>query len=527
MLPNEDYPSRAGDPPPSERTTGSVLSTLARRLPTILIATVVVAGAVAVLSYRSRDTYKSTAQLLFSQTLGPDYDALGVVPVSVDAPTQIADDTAQVASRQVAAAAAQRMGTGVSLDSVLNEVTVTGGKTGNVVAVTASTHPAQRAAALANAYAASALQLIQARQATQTRATASALATELGNLGPKQSAGPVGVELRIWIAKLRALESAGTGSPAIIQTGYVPGSPSGNPAETIALGVLLGLVLGMGLALLREQGDQRLRRAEDVSAAFAAPVLATIPNDRALIGRRPEALRRSTSESLQMLQAHLRYGFSDPPRALMVTSSRGREGKTTIAWNLASTAAASGLSVILVDADLRRSSLAFSYSLTPFPGLAEVLQGEVSLEQAIQRASLSGDEDRQGRNGSDGQPADRSLDVLIAGAAPSEPSALLQSQQMTDILETLKLRYDCVIVDTPPIAQVADAIALLQSVDVVLLAASARATRGPEAQAVRNQLRALDARVAGVVVNAGSKARAYGIVGRQAQPARTGPRAGG
>ncbi len=497
---------------------GSLLATLRRRLPIILVTTILVAGAVAAFSYRSRDNYQSTSRLLFSQISGPDLNALGLLPVAVDAATQIADDTALVGSRRVAQVAARTLG--VSVNSVQSDVAVTGGKAGDVINVTATTHPAQRAAALANAYADAAVALAQADQTNRARLTANSLTAQFHKLSPSTRKSGVGGALLIRIAQLRALQAAGTGSPEILQAGYVPSGPSGNPLQAVALGVVLGFLLGVGLALLREQADQRLRHAGDVSAAFEAPVLATFPRSRALMRRTPfTQLPAAAMEALQMLQANLRYGQGEPLRSVLVTSSRGRQGKSTVAWNLAVTAVSSGLSVLLIDADLRRSSLASSYDLLPFPGLTEVLGGALSLEHAIQSVTLALDErphngHRATASGAGHAPT---LDVLIAGAAPPDPSALLQSSQMSELLSGLEGRYDLVIVDTPPIAQVADAIALLQSVDGVLVVASVRATRGPEAEGLRNQLQALDARVVGVVLNGGTGASNYGYVSRPAQ----------
>jgi succinoglycan biosynthesis transport protein ExoP len=495
----------------SQTRSGSLMSILRRRIPTILMTLIVVAAAVSAFAYHSRNDYKSTAQILFQQTDGPELNALGLLPVAVDAPTQVANDTAQVASRAVARATARALGSGVSVQSIVNDVAVVPAKAGEVVNVTATTHPAARAAKVANAYTQAAVSLIQARTARRARATADALTAQLRKLSDGNQHNGVGGSLRIHIAQLRTLEVVGTGSPQIIQSGFVPTSPSSNLAEVIVLGIVLGALLGVGLALLREQVDQRLRHSGELSEAFGARVLATVPNDRALAAGNGTALRRGTRESMQMLQANLRYGSSAPPRSLIVTSTHGREGKTTVAWNLAVTAASSGLSVVLMDADLRRSSLAATYGLQPFPGLSEILEGSASIDDAIQSTEIAGETPTHQPSSAFEQLHERraGLHVLIAGTAPPDPFSLLQSVQMSDLLKRLQQHYDLVIVDTPPIAHVADAIALLHSVDGVLVVASARGERGPEAEAVRNQLTALDARILGIVVNRGSRLRGY------------------
>ena len=202
-----------------------------------------------------------------------------------------------------------------------------------------------------------------------------------------------------------------------------------------------------------------------------------------------------------MLQMNLRFAWDEPVSSLVLTSSRAGEGKTTVAWNLSCAALSAGLSVALVEADMRRPTLADRHGLQPGPGVTEVVEGRASLEDALQPlTNVRGD--RHGRQ----------LDVLVAGQLPPDPWAVLQSEAMGWILQTLKRDHDLVVVDTPPLPHVADAISLLRQVDGVVVAASANSTRGDDARRLREQLQGLDARVLGVVVNRGSAVSGYGYV---------------
>ena len=133
--------------------------------------------------------------------------------------------------------------------------------------------------------------------------------------------------------------------------------------------MLFGALLGGGLALVREQSDRKLRRTEQVTAAFDAPVLTTVPRSRALKRHKPFAdLPPQIAEAFRMLQMNLRFARDEPVRSVLVTSARTGEGKTTIAWNLAAAAASGGLSVALVEADLRRPASPTATTSSRRPG---------------------------------------------------------------------------------------------------------------------------------------------------------------
>jgi Mrp family chromosome partitioning ATPase len=150
---------------------------------------------------------------------------------------------------------------------------------------------------------------------------------------------------------------------------------------------------------------------------------------------------------------------------------------------------------------MRRPSIASRYGLQPHPGLAEVLSGQVAVADAIQAVATVGEGDANGYT--------RPMDVLVAGEPPANPSALMQSNVMLRVLDVLRKDHDLVVVDTPPVAHVADAISLLRHVDGVLVAAAVNSTRSPDASRLRDQLQSLDAHILGVVANGGSALHGY------------------
>ncbi len=151
---------------------------------------------------------------------------------------------------------------------------------------------------------------------------------------------------------------------------------------------------------------------------------------------------------------------------------------------------------------MRRPQMAKRYNLEPGPGLAEVLGGTASVNDALQTVGGS----------SPDKPADRHphrLQALVAGTPSVDSWVLMQSGVMDRTLRALMQRHDLVVLDTPPIPYVADAVSLLPSVDGVLVVASMSSTKGPEAARLRDQLASFDAPVLGVVANRGSAVAGY------------------
>ncbi len=489
----------------------SLLSVLRRRALIVVLVTLLAGAAAAAFAFATRDSYDSTAKLLFSQTIGPELQAMDLLPGTPDADNLSQNNVLLVGSRGVAEDTARELagqGIEMSVDDIQADVSVTGARDTDVVEVTANATSAKRAALLANTYAQNAARVSDAAQREQARRALGNVQQQLSELPPEQAAGDAGAELRRDSQRLRTLSEVGLGSPRIIQRGFVPTSESGNPIQTIVLGVLFGVLLGIGLALVREQSDRKLRRTEQVTAAFDAPVLTTVPRSRALKRHKPFAdLPPQVAEAFRMLQMNLRFAREEPVRSVLVTSARTGEGKTTVSWNLAAAAASGGLSVALVEADLRRPSLADRYDLETAPGLAEALQGEVSISAAMQTIlPLAGSANPVGHP--------RPLHVIVAGEPAPNPWALMQSSVMARVLEVLRKDHDLVVIDTPPIPHVADGISLLRHVDGVLVTASVNSTRGPEAGRLRDQLQGLDANVLGVVANGGSPLSGYAAYAR-------------
>jgi len=500
---SQEYPS-GYDVAPGTPDRPSLLSILRRRALIVLAVPILAGGAAAAFAFTTERDYESTAKVLFRQTVGAELNGVGFLPNTPDADNLANSNVELVASRSVAAATSRALvpqGDDLSVQEVVDNVSVSTKKDSDVVDVVASSSSAEGAQRLADVYARQAIDLAARRQ--QARAERALKVTEQTLAETPPATAKYSQELRADIARLRVLADGGAGSPQLIQPGFVPDSRSSSPVRLILLAVLFGIVLGVGLALLREQADRRLHRTEDLSAAFDARVLTTVPRHRALKRRVPfDDLPPDVAEAFRMLFVNLRYAPGDRPRTILVTSSHSEDGKTTVAWYLASAAAAGGLSVALVEADMRRPRIAERYGLRPGPGLAEVLGGTASVADALQGIPPTEDGDEM-------DAAANRLQTLVAGTPSVDSWVLMQSGVMDRALKILQQRHDLVVVDTPPIPYVADAVSLLQSVDGVVVVASMSSTKGPEAARLRDQLATFEAPVLGVVANRGSAARGY------------------
>lgn len=288
----------------------------------------------------------------------------------------------------------------------------------------------------------------------------------------------------------------GTGrivSPAVV-TG-LPVAPS--PLRNTALGAVLGVVVGMGTALLYEYLDNTLKTTEEIEEIVSGPVLGYVPLEkfdkddrrRATILTHPSS---AAAEAYRVLRNNLDFiNFERDITALMVTSAAPAEGKSTLAANLAAGLAQTGKRVVLLAVDFRKPTTEQFFGVRNVVGLSDVLMGAHTLKSALQRP----------RN-------DLELLILTSGKMPPNPSELLGSEKMRDLLEELKEWADWVIVDTPPLLAVADGAAVARWCDGVLVVLKGGQSTRDELKKARGMLQNVGARVLGAVV--------WGLEGRNA-----------
>jgi capsular exopolysaccharide synthesis family protein len=303
------------------------------------------------------------------------------------------------------------------------------------------------------------------------------------------------VTLRSTLASLLATKASLSASGvAVFDQAVPPPSPSSpRPLLNLVLGLVLGALLGLVLAIAHATLDDTIKSGDDAREALDLAVLGAIGPMPAATKSDPAYRltmmlypRSPAAEAFRALRASIEFvgGGESPVRTLLVASGSAREGKTTVAANLALAFAQAGRRTILVDADLRQPGLDGVFHLSNTAGLSTVLRPD--------RAEASPFL----------QPTDDpNLVVLTAGPTPASPADLLGSTRMPELLARFLDRADVVILDSAPVRAAADTSVLAQAVDGVLVVVATGETRRGAARATREAFDRVGARVLGVALN--------------------------
>lgn len=285
------------------------------------------------------------------------------------------------------------------------------------------------------------------------------------------------------------LESA----PArIISPAVVPSKPD-KPRKVFVVSLIfvLSLVAGTTAALLMEAMNNTVRGVADVEEKLRLPLLGMVPLLRARRKNRPslgnvffDKAEPRFNEAIRTVRTSISLDNLERPHGIIVvTSSMSDEGKTIVALNLAH-AFGQSENVLLVEADMRRPSIRRELKLPgDRPGLSELLLGKAKLSQCIFRG---------GKN---------RMDVMLSGKCPQDPAQLLSSERLVNALLVLRKHYDRIIIDTPPVLPISDALVLSRQADSVVFVAKSEATSMTHIRQALEMLLRANARVSGIVVN--------------------------
>ena len=311
--------------------------------------------------------------------------------------------------------------------------------------------------------------------------------------GPTLAADTATAFTEEFVDYTRRVDDAFDGRAEVVSTAEPPDDPvSPRSVRNTLLGALAGLLLGIVAAFAWERFDHRVRAARELDVILGVPLLARIPSSPALeLGPGLRQLPAADTEHFQMARVSVRYLDIDRElRTVLITSPDAGDGKTTVGFCVALVAAVTGDRVLVIEADMRRPGLS-ALTEPSQAGLSGVLEGRASF-----------DDERVGVEVSAGAEGETGLvDVLLAGPAPANPTRLLESAAMAELLDEVREAYDLVVIDTPPASFLPDAVPLFAQVDGVVIVAGLGRDRWDQVEGLRDHLRDLDAPVIGAVAN--------------------------
>jgi succinoglycan biosynthesis transport protein ExoP len=423
----------------------------------------------------AQKTYEAESGLLVTPISqdDPTLTGLALIQASSD-PTRDVETVARlVTSRDVAQRVKQELDLDESAEDILAKVSAAPIAQSNVVAITARDSDPKLAADLANGFAEGAIADRSEKLRAQLTPLIESLRTRISDGEETAGNGTLADQL----ARLENLQTSGDPTIRLETRAVEPDSPvAPRPILTIFAGLFAGLVLGIGAAFVLQAVDPRLRREEQLRELYGLPILARIPREpksgdgsgrvrankayhenRRPLG--PSALSPRTLEAYRTLRTMLSVVVTDAEvengdgRAILITGPSPAEGKTTTAINIASSYALAGKRVIVIEADFRRPSIAKALKVTPRAPIGKILMGEASLDEGLVAIKPFGNE----------------LRVLPVDKPDDHLSELLSLPVAHKLLDEARRLADYVIIDSPPLTEVVDALPLARYANDVVV----------------------------------------------------------
>jgi Mrp family chromosome partitioning ATPase/capsular polysaccharide biosynthesis protein len=485
-------------PHDEQHTLQRYVTTIRERAWLIVLCTVLAAGAALLYVSTAERVYTATADLLVTPVPGGDDTTLGLglIRDSNDPTRDVSTASRYVQSVPVAERVRRELGRSESANQLLGDISAEPLAQSSLVAVTAEAGTAEEAAELANAFATATVRERTAQLRAQLDMTIPALRSRLRQLPAEEREADSGLTARL--AGLEALRGVPDPTVRVATPATPPDRQSApRPLLSLAAGILGGLLLGVGAAFGMQAIDPRLRREEQLRELYRLPILSRIPTEpREKRGSAiaPESLSGATFEAYRTLRASLAATRETEFRtgSVLVTGSSPGEGKTTTAINLAHSLVLAGNKVILIEADVHRPQIASALGVRARQGLGAVLIRQVALEDALVTV------DRYG-------PDLQFLLVDRPGSATADRLSLPTARQLVAEAEELA---DYVVIDSPPLTEVIDALPLAQEVSHVLLVARLGRTKLPKLTELGEILGQNGIRPAGVALIGVERSRA-------------------
>jgi succinoglycan biosynthesis transport protein ExoP len=470
------------------------LTGLLRRRWRVMVPFLLVPAAALSFSLTQEEKYSATASILFRDV------GAGSVLASEDPERETATNVALLL-QETKTQVETRLGGG---QAIADSVDVVQDGRSNVLKVTAEDASPRVAARTANAYAGEYVAFRRRAELQDIREEVQFVHDELRAVPARARNGARARDLRRQLRQLEFEASRTSGPARVLSPAEPPSAPfSPKPMQNTLIGAIVGLFLAGIAALVFERLDPRLKTPKEAEAALERPILGLIRKSRRLSRPASGSVPRSELDDFVALRSYLRYGSRNGNiRSVLITSGATGDGKTTVAWNLASAAASPGRKILLVEADVRDPSLASDLHAKPELGLTDVLAGSASLDKVVQDVAVKNVE-----NG--GSPA-CIVSVAFAGTRTDTAADVLDWERLGARIKECEEEYDLIVIDTAPIVSVPDAVPLLSHVGGVIVIGRLGSTPRAALARLKEQLQTVDAPTVGVVVNSVGRDAAYG-----------------
>ena len=276
----------------------------------------------------------------------------------------------------------------------------------------------------------------------------------------------------------------------IVDRAIMPTSPiKPKKAIILAIGVVFGMMLGVFYGYAREFLDDTVKSKEDIERLTTLPILGLIPAiSKRKLEKKIYVLKEPNSpfaEALRQVRTNIQFMVKgkEGNKSILISSTVGNEGKSTITANLSAILHSTAKNVIVIDLDLRKPKLHDYFGLPNSKGITDLLLGKLSVEETIKRTSIE------------------NLDIITVGTIPPNPGDLLLSDRFKEILNSLKEKYEYVIIDSPPIGSVSDTVFLMNEVDLSLIVFRSGYSKRIFAQILDKKVNEYGIKNVGIVLN--------------------------
>lgn len=491
------------------------LDGLRRRKLSVLAVVVLSVLTAAVLSILQKPVYGAKADILLQPNGSTSLFTGGAGQQQVDPKLAIDTEIRMILSKPVRAAVEASRGPVEKVGAKRVDETL-------IIQVTGYAGSAAKATGVANAYADAYIDLRQKQAGDDLVTAGSALRQKLDDLQAQISQLDQSVneapaaqreairanreslitEQGLYRKRLNELQidtRVSAGAARVVERATPPSAPvKPTPVRNVLLALVVGSMFGVGIACLREYLDDTVRTKDDIAGLSNLPVIGTIPVFTASRKGVPLLALSSeenahAAEAFRSLRTSVQLlGVERPLTAIQFTSPGIGAGKTTTVANLATVLAAAGQRVVVVDSDLRRPRLHESFGVADDKGLISVLTGETTLADALQPV-----------------PEHPGLHVLPAGGTAPNPSELLSLKRTAELVFELQSQFDVVLIDSPPVLPVTDAIVMSSWVEAVVVLAASGITKRNELRNALDLLRQAEAPLVGAVLSRAAPEAGY------------------